>query len=87
MLKLKTCTLLEILDPVIAMMPKRVQHFIKLQAMALRTAQELTWAVSTTQQNLAALKSIVFISNFALLLLRVYICQTASPWVTTNVGQ
>jgi hypothetical protein len=49
MLKLKTCTLLEILDPVIAMMPKRVQHFSKLQAMGLPTAQELITLISTGQ--------------------------------------
>jgi hypothetical protein len=31
------------------MMPKRVQHFIKLQAMALPTAQELITLISTGQ--------------------------------------
>jgi len=51
MLKLEKLTFLEISDPEIAMMPKRVQHFIKLQAMALPLAQELTISISRGQAN------------------------------------
>gem|GEM_PF-3534898 len=76
---------------------ERVQHFMKWQAMALPPAQELTtlisegnkmtWSVLPHHRIQVSPKSIVLITNFELLLLRLYIGQTASPWVTTNVGQ